>query len=174
MTSDGNWALRILKKRGIPVAPPDHWIYSEGASSTFVNAPLPSDSQKQPDGTPHLEKMKKELDAELKAKPIERKADGTYTAIITQGKPPSRRKFRIAINYGYDIHSVTVPAKIVDQIKRGEAVTVKGQGFYIEGEKTQDVWSFHCTGDNELEVEGDNGHQIYIGKVSSTTITEIK
>jgi hypothetical protein len=89
-------------------------------------------------------------------------------------KPTARRECRITVDYDYDIHSVTVTAKIVDQIKRGEAVTVKGQGFYIEGEKTKDVWSFNCTGPNALEVDGEDGHQIFIGKVSDATITEIE
>lgn len=96
------------------------------------------------------------------------------TASLPQGKPLSRRKFRITVNYGYDIHSVTVTAKIVDQIQRGEAVTVKGQGFYIEGEKSKDIWSFNCTGHNALEVDGEDGYQIFIGEVTSATITEVK
>lgn len=95
------------------------------------------------------------------------------TASLPQSKPLPRRKFRITVNYGYDIHSVTVSAKIVEQIKRGDAVTVKGQGFFIEGEKTKDVWSFNCTGPNALEVEGEDGHEIFIGKVTSATITEV-
>ena len=115
----------------------------------------------------------KELDSRLKAKPSRKKPDGTLTATIPQGKPPSRKKYRITVDYGYDIHSVTVPAKTMDNIKRGEAVTVKGQGFHVEGAKTRDVWSFHCTGPDELEVEGEDGHQIYIGKVSVANIREI-
>lgn len=115
----------------------------------------------------------KELDSRLKAKPSRKKPDGTLTATIPQGKPPSRKKYRITVDYGYDIHSVTVPAKTMDNIKRGEAVTVKGQGFHVEGAKTRDVWSFHCTGPDELEVEGEDGHQIYIGKVSVANIRGI-
>ena len=121
-----------------------------------------------------LEKVMKELDAKLKPKSIRIKADSTLTATLPQGKPPARRKFRITVDYGYDIHSVTVSAKTVDQIKRGEAVTVKGQGFYIEGEKTKDVWSFHCTGPNAREEDGEDGHEIFIGKVSSAKITEVE
>lgn len=121
-----------------------------------------------------LEKVMKELDAKLKPKSVQIKTDRTLTATLPQGKPPSRRKYRITVNYGYDIHSVTVTAKTVDQIKRGEAVTVKGQGFYIEGEKTKDVWSFHCTGPNALEVDGEDGHEIFIGKVTSAKITEVE
>lgn len=31
-----NWIEKTLKERGIPIAPPDHWIYTEGASIAFV------------------------------------------------------------------------------------------------------------------------------------------
>lgn len=82
-------------------------------------------------------------------------------------------EFKITVNYGYDIHSVTVSAKVMDQINAGEAVSVHGQGFYIEGEKELDNWSFHCTAPGSLEVECDNGHQVYIGKLDAATITEI-
>jgi hypothetical protein len=33
---DKSWVKRFFEKRGIPIAPPDHWIYSEGASVTFI------------------------------------------------------------------------------------------------------------------------------------------
>lgn len=84
----------------------------------------------------------------------------------------TQKKYTITVNYGYDIHSVTVSQKVMDQIKSGEAVSVRGQGFYIEGDKESDAWSFHCTAPGSLEVECDNGHQVYIGELSNATITE--
>lgn len=33
---DKDWVKKALEERGIPIAPPDHWIYSEGATITFV------------------------------------------------------------------------------------------------------------------------------------------
>lgn len=52
-------------------------------------------------------------------------------------------RVRLTVNYGYDIHSVEVPASTWLQIQGGEAVTVQGQGFFIEGVESQDVWTFN-------------------------------
>ena len=86
----------------------------------------------------------------------------------------AKRKFEITVDYGYDIHSITVDRKVMDKIKSGEAITVRGQGFYIEGDKERDDWSFNCTAPGSLEVECDNGHQVYIGTLSDANITEIE
>ena len=40
----------------------------------------------------------------------------------------TQKKYKITVNYGYDIHSVTVSRKVMDQINSGEAVSVRGQG----------------------------------------------
>jgi hypothetical protein len=85
----------------------------------------------------------------------------------------TQKKYKITVDYGYDTHSMTVSQKVMDQIKNGEAVSVRGQGFYIEGDKERDDWSFHCTAPDSLEVECDNGHQVFIGELSDATITEI-
>lgn len=84
----------------------------------------------------------------------------------------TREKYCISVNYGYDIHEVVVSKKIVDQIQRGEEFSIKGQGFYIEGRETQDVWNFNCEGENLLTVHAEDGHQIFIGKISQATISK--
>jgi hypothetical protein len=52
-------------------------------------------------------------------------------------------RVRLTVNYGYDIHSIEVPASTWLQIHGGEAVNVQGQGFFIEGVESQDVWTFN-------------------------------
>lgn len=45
---DKHWAKEILEKRGIPILPPDHWIYSEGTSIEFVtHKPSTNDPKKK-------------------------------------------------------------------------------------------------------------------------------
>jgi len=61
----------------------------------------------------------------------------------------------------------------MDRIRNGEAVSVRGQGFYIEGNKERDDWSFNCTAPGSLEVECDNGHQVSSGELSDANVTEI-
>lgn len=38
---------------------------------------------------------------------------------------------KVTINYGYDIHSIVMSPRLWDRIVKGEAVTMKGQGFFI-------------------------------------------
>lgn len=35
---DRFWAKRVLDERGIKILPPDHWIYREGATISFVRS----------------------------------------------------------------------------------------------------------------------------------------
>lgn len=93
--------------------------------------------------------------------------------MTTAKKTSTQRKYKITVNYGYDIHSVTVTQKVMDQIKRGEAVTVRGKGFYIEGDKERDDWSFNCTEPNSLAVQCENGHDIFTGELGDATINEV-
>ena len=84
-----------------------------------------------------------------------------------------RTKFRITVDYGYDTHSVVVSQALMDQINLGEPITIDGQGFSIEGKMTQDTWSFNCSSVSSLTVDGEDGRQIYIGKLSAAYIAEL-
>lgn len=85
----------------------------------------------------------------------------------------SARQFKITVNYGYDVHSIIVNQADMDKIKNGEAVTVKGQGVDIEGDTEMDDWSFHCSRPNSLEVQCEDGHQVFDGDLKDTIINEI-
>lgn len=55
-TLNENWVKKVLEERGILIAPPDHWIYSEGASSTFIQrAPTGKKRTSAKNKTPLLE-----------------------------------------------------------------------------------------------------------------------
>lgn len=41
LAQEKGWAKRVLDRRGIKVLPKDHWIYSEGASTTFTTGTTP-------------------------------------------------------------------------------------------------------------------------------------
>lgn len=86
----------------------------------------------------------------------------------------SKAKHTICIDYGYDSHSIVVSQQQMDAVNFGEEISIKGQGFWIEGKKTQDVWNFNCTDTGSLEVDGEDGHQIYIGNLRCATIFETK
>jgi hypothetical protein len=45
---------------------------------------------------------------------------------------------KVTINYGYDIHSIVMSQRSWDRIAKGEAVTMNGQGFFIQGVESED------------------------------------
>ena len=80
---------------------------------------------------------------------------------------------KVTINYGYDIHSIVMSQLSWDRIAKGEAVTMKGQGFFIEGVESQDVWTFNSPEAGALSVDAEDGHQIFIGHMSAVSIQNI-
>jgi ABC-type Zn uptake system ZnuABC Zn-binding protein ZnuA len=93
--------------------------------------------------------------------------------MTTEKKKITARKFKITVNYGYDVHSIIVNQKEMEKIRSGEALTVQGQGFDIEGDTEMDDWSFHCNRPNSLEVECENGHQVFDGDLTDAIISEM-
>ena len=65
---------------------------------------------------------------------------------------------KVTINYGYDIHSIVMFQRSWDRIAKDEAVTMKGQGFSIEGVESQDVWTFNSPEAGALSVDAEDGH----------------
>jgi hypothetical protein len=80
---------------------------------------------------------------------------------------------KVTINYGYDIHSIVMSQRAWDRIAKGEAVTMKGQGFFIEGVESQDVWKFNSPEAGALTVDAEDGHQIFIGHISAASTQSI-
>jgi len=76
----------------------------------------------------------------------------------------------LTVNYGYDIHSVEVPASTWLQIQGGEEVTIEGQGFSVEGEFSQDEWAFNVRERNSLQVTAEGARDIFDGMLSDLTI----
>jgi hypothetical protein len=60
-----------------------------------------------------------------------------------------------------------------DRIAKGEAVTMKGQGFFIEGVESEDVWTYNSPEAGALSVDAEDGHQIFIGHMSAASTQTI-
>jgi hypothetical protein len=50
---------------------------------------------------------------------------------------------------------------------------MKGQGFFIEGVESQDVWTFNSPEAGALSVDAEDGHQIFIGHISAASTQSI-
>lgn len=62
-------------------------------------------------------------------------------------------------DYGYDVHSIRVSDQNYKRIKKGDAITVKGQGFVYHGEGwVKDVWHFHS---GAVEISLENGADVH-------------
>jgi hypothetical protein len=82
-------------------------------------------------------------------------------------------RVRLTVNYGYDIHSVEMPASTWLEIQGGEAVTVQGQGFSVEGVFSQDEWAFNVRGRGSLQVTAEGAFDIFDGAVGDLTVKEL-
>ena len=69
-------------------------------------------------------------------------------------------KTRVTISYGYDNHSLVLLTSDFEKIKSGASMNIDGQGFSIEGEVSQDTWSFK---NKEISVTCENGFDIFQG-----------
>jgi len=79
----------------------------------------------------------------------------------------------LTVNYGYDIHSVVVPAGSWLQIQGGAPMTVQGQGFSVEGEFSQDEWAFNVRERGSLQVTAEGAFDIFDGAVSDLTVEDL-
>ncbi len=79
-------------------------------------------------------------------------------------------RVRLTVNYGYDIHSVEVSASTWLQVQGGQAMSVQGQGFSVEGEFSQDEWAFNVRGRGSLQVTAEGAFDIFEGLVSDITV----
>jgi hypothetical protein len=69
-------------------------------------------------------------------------------------------KTRITISYGYDTHSLVLLTSDFEKIKTGASMNIDGQGFSIEGEVSQDTWSFK---NKVISVTCENGFDVFRG-----------
>jgi hypothetical protein len=80
---------------------------------------------------------------------------------------------RVTVPTEYDIHSIILSQRTVARVLRGARVAVKGQGFYVEGERTQDLWEFNTIEAHSLTVTCDDGFDVFAGTIEEATIEKI-
>ncbi len=70
---------------------------------------------------------------------------------------------RITVDAGYDIHSLVLSGRTFGRIQAGAVLTLRGQGFFVEGVKEADSWSFNATSPGSIRVETDEGREVFDG-----------
>jgi hypothetical protein len=76
----------------------------------------------------------------------------------------------VSVDYEYDIHNVVLSKRTFDRIEAGESITKKGQGFPVEGECEQDWWIFNAESRWSIEVNTDQGWDIYRGSLTDAKV----
>lgn len=79
---------------------------------------------------------------------------------------------RLTVTTDYDIHSMVMSLRTWGRIQAGTPIRIKGQGFYIEGERSQDEWTFNQAKPGAVTADAEDGFQIFEGGLDEVT-TEI-
>lgn len=74
--------------------------------------------------------------------------------------------YSITVDYGYDIHNISVHPTEWRRICAGEAVSMPGHGFHCEGEKLKDIWNFNCAKMGSISVDAEDAATIFDGELS--------
>ena len=74
----------------------------------------------------------------------------------------------VIVSYGYDIHSVEMPASTWLNVQSGEALAVQGQGFSADGEFSQHEWAFNVRGRGSLQVTAEGARDIFDGMLNES------
>lgn len=83
---------------------------------------------------------------------------------------PSAGFGKITIDNGYDSHSLRLSSRTLLRIQSGAVMTLRGQGFFVEGAREQDRWAFNCGVVGNLAVFTDTGREIYNGQLSDEEV----
>jgi hypothetical protein len=54
----------------------------------------------------------------------------------------TRERARISVEWGYEIHSITLTARNWSRVKAGKPLRIRGQGYWYDGEHFWDYWAF--------------------------------
>lgn len=77
---------------------------------------------------------------------------------------------RVTVDYGYDLHIISITDAIFAKIQAGQPVVVEGQGFPVEGVMEQDQWVFNCGAVGAVQVMTDEGREVFEGDLGDAEV----
>jgi hypothetical protein len=90
---------------------------------------------------------------------------------------PKESAVHLSVNWGYDVTvNLRVSRRNCSKVSKGERVTIRGKGYYYEGEFFWDYWDFSGGIDGDLEVrygtpkDGDYSGQGFVGKLRDALV----
>lgn len=83
------------------------------------------------------------------------------------------KRATISVEWGYELHSLTLTAKHWARVKSGKPLSIRGNGYRYEGEFIWDYWSFDGGLDGGLRVTyGNDGGCGFEGALDEACIEE--
>jgi hypothetical protein len=77
---------------------------------------------------------------------------------------------RVTVDFGFDVHTITITEATFAQIQAGMQVTVQGQGFPVEGVMEVDEWAFNCGTVGAVHVSTDTGREVFEGNLRDAEV----
>jgi hypothetical protein len=147
-----------------------------------------SSSKKQNESENYLAKMVREQnqrwrDSGHTVTEVDSSDTGVYTATFAPRRPNVKKKPQkieylratISVEWGYEMHSITLTARNWRRIISGKPLGIRGKGYHCDGEFFWDRWGFGGGIDGELHVSyGNDGGDGFIGNLKDAQIEEHK
>lgn len=77
---------------------------------------------------------------------------------------------QVTLDCGYDTHSLVLPLRAFRRIQAGAVLTIRGQGFFVEGVKETDSWTFNASSPGSIRVETDEGREVFEGNLGDEEV----
>jgi hypothetical protein len=77
---------------------------------------------------------------------------------------------RVTVDFGYDVHTISISEAAFAQIQAGKPVTIQGQGFPVEGTTEQDHWTFNESVPGAIHVSTDEGRDVFEGHLGDAEV----
>lgn len=76
----------------------------------------------------------------------------------------------MTVDFGYDLHSISIEELVFAKIRAGEPVAAEGQGFPVEGVLEQDQWAFNWGAVGAVHVFTDEGREVFEGDLGDDEV----
>ncbi len=76
----------------------------------------------------------------------------------------------MTVDYGFDMHSISITETVFAQIQTGKPVTIEGQGFPAEGVMELDEWAFNLGAVGAIHVSTDEGRDVFEGNLGDAEV----
>ncbi|WP_243294122.1 hypothetical protein [Geothrix mesophila] len=74
------------------------------------------------------------------------------------------------MDYGFDLHEISISDAAFTLIQAGQPVTLQGQGFPVEGQIEGDLWMINTIGRGFVRVVTVEGRDVFEGNIGDAEV----